>query len=124
MALSFRSADTIPCAGTRQLIGSLANIDPQGYTKPIEVAFTWDKSITGGSGVSHFVFCLSKDDGASFFVVPKCKSGGYHGSHRGSGGGSSKPTPPCELKRSRTYKGDLRIVILIAPDDPVGGLGN
>ena len=110
MALTFGGfGGSFTCGGTaRAVIGSQTTIDPMGYTQPIDVTFTWDKSITKGTGVSNFVFCLSKDDGATFFVVPKC-------------GGNVQPT--CEVKRNRSGAGHLKIDVRLAPNDPVGSLG-
>ena len=110
MALTFGGAGgTFTCGGTtRPVIGSQATIDPRGYTKPIEATFMWDKSITGGTGVAHFVFCLSKDNGSTFFVVPAC---------------GRKVGPTCEVERNRSGAGHLRIVVRLAPEDPVGSLG-
>ena len=110
MALTFSGfGGTFTCGETaRPVIGSQVTVDPMGYTKPIEATFSWDKSLTGGTGVANFVFCLSKDDGATFFVVPQC----------GKGVG-----PTCEVRRNRSGEGHLRIVIRLAPQDPVGSLG-
>ena len=100
---------TFTCGETaRPVIGSQVTVDPMGYTKPIEATFSWDKSLTGGTGVANFVFCLSKDDGATFFVVPQC----------GKGVG-----PTCEVRRNRSGEGHLRIVVRLAPQDPIGSLG-
>ena len=92
MGLSFGGAGgTFTCDGTsRSVIGSQVTVVPDGYTQPIKVTFTWDKSVLqqqtqqtqqtsrhggdddddddddhhGGSSLKKFVFCLSKDDGA------------------------------------------------------------
>lgn len=110
MALSFSAlGGTFSCGNAaRAVIGSQVTIDPNGYTRAITATLVWDKSLTGGTGVSNFVFCLSKDDGATFFVVPQCGKG---------------VAPTCEAKRDRSGEGHLRIVIRLAPQDPVGSLG-
>jgi hypothetical protein len=95
----------------RAVIGSQTIVDPQypqASQDPIQLTFTYDKSVAPGTGVANFVFCLSKDDGQSYFIVKKC---------------GKRPQTPCELSRSRTGVGDLEIVVLIAPDDPIGSLG-
>jgi len=111
MGFSFSAlGGTFTCGGTaRAVIGAQTTIDPQGYDAPIQLTFTWDKAVAPGTGVANFVFCLSKDEGASYFEPPACAT--------------KKPRPPCEVSRSRTGVGDLEIVILIAPDDPIGSLG-
>ena len=110
MALTFSGfGGTFTCGdAARPVIGSQVTVDPVGYTRPIEATFVWDKSLTGGTGVSNFVFCLSKDDGATYFVVPPC----------GKGVG-----PTCEVRRDRSGEGHLRIVLRLAPQDPIGSLG-
>ena len=110
MALTFSGfGGSFTCAGTAHAtIGSKVTIDPKNYTQPIDATFVWDKSITGGTGVSNFVFCLSKDDGATFFVVPEC---------------GKKVGPTCEVARNRSGEGHLQIVLRLAPNDPVGSLG-
>ncbi len=111
MSFSFSGlGGTFSCGGTaRSVIGAKTTVDPQGYTEPIALTFTWDKAVTPGTGVANFVFCLSKDEGASYFEVLGCAK--------------KNSRPPCEVSRSRTGVGDLEIVVLIAPDDPVGTLG-
>ena len=113
MGLSFSgSGGTFSCGNTaRAVIGSQVTIDPrypESYTRAITATLVWDKSITGGTGVTNFVFCLSKDDGATFSFVRQCGKG---------------VELPCEVKRDRSGEGHLRIVIRLAPQDPVGSLG-
>lgn len=113
MALSFSgSGGTFSCGDvTRAVIGSKMTIDPRypaDVTRAITATIIWDKSLTGGTGVANFVFCLSKNEGATFTVVRQC----------GKGVGL-----PCEVKRDRSGEGHLRIVIRLDPQDPIGGLG-
>jgi len=86
--------------------GSLALIDPTGYTAPYTVTLTYDKAVASGTGVANFVVCLSKD-GVSYTQLSDCKN--------------KHPNPPCILSRNRTGVGDLEIVLLLDPSDPYAG---
>ena len=111
MAFTFSGLGTsFDCGdGTLQTIGAQTTIDPKGYTQPIDVTLTWIGVVPQGGGVAHFTFCLSKDEGASYFEVPDCNM--------------RATNLPCERSRNSAGVANLEIVIRIAPDDPIGTLG-
>jgi hypothetical protein len=111
MAFTFSGLGTsFDCGdGTLQTIGAQTTIDPKGYTQPIDVTLTWIEVVPQGGGVSHFTFCLSKDDGGSYIEVPDCNK--------------RATNLPCERSRNATGVSSLEIVIRIAADDPIGSLG-
>lgn len=111
MAFTFSGLGTsFDCGdGTLQTIGAQTTIDPNGYTQPIDVTLTWIGVVPQGGGVAHFTFCLSKDEGVSYFEVPDCNR--------------RATNLPCERSRNSAGVANLEIVIRIAPDDPIGTLG-
>ena len=114
MALTFSGLVTqFSCDGGRiDTRGALARIEPAGYTRPIALTTRWDKAVAPGTGVTNFVFCMSKD-GVSYTLVTPCTKTGE----------LPVDKPFCELKRNRNGVGDLLIQYLISPNDPWGGLG-
>lgn len=111
MAFTFSGLGTsFDCGdGTLQTIGAQTTIDPEGYTQPIDVTLNWIGVVPQGGGVAHFTFCLSKDEGVSYFEVPDCNR--------------RATNLPCERSRNSAGVANLEIVIRIAPDDPIGTLG-
>lgn len=111
MAFTFSGLGTsFDCGdGTLQTIGAQTTIDPNGYTQPIDVTLTWIGVVPQGGGVAHFTFCLSKDEGVSYFEVPDCNK--------------RATNLPCERSRNSAGVANLEIVMRIAPDDPIGTLG-
>jgi hypothetical protein len=111
MAFTFSGlGTTFDCGdGSVQTIGAQTTIDPRGYTDPIDVTLTWIGIVPQGGGVAHFTFCLSKDEGVSYFEVPECNR--------------RATNLPCERSRNASGVSNLEIVIRIAPDDPIGSLG-
>jgi hypothetical protein len=86
-------------------VGSLGVVDPIGQSSQLDVTFTYDQAIS--QGVSQSVFCLSKDDGVSFFALGDCKN----------------DAPPCIVRGGRTTGGALEYIVRIPPNDPWGGTG-
>jgi hypothetical protein len=89
---------------------TLININPRDYPETvatITVSLTYAKVATGNGPASSFTFCLSKNDGESWFPVAQC---------------TSTPQPPCILDQKRVTGGDLLVVLFLESDDPWGGL--
>jgi hypothetical protein len=99
------------CNADESPVGStLVNINPRDYpgTVPtITVSLTYSKSETGSGPASAFTFCMSKNNGVSWFAVPSC---------------ASTSTLPCILEQKRVSGGALLIDVLMESDDPWGGL--
>ncbi len=78
-----------------------------GNNNPVQVKVEYDKSITPGTGVTNFVFCVEKLAGLVIEPVPACKDSA----------GTAQPFP-CIDDRRRDNAGDLRVRFLIT-DDPI-----
>jgi hypothetical protein len=113
MAFTFSGLGTsFECGdGTLQTIGAQTTIDPDypSGAAPIDVTLTWIGIVPQGGGVSHFTFCLSKDDGLSYTEVPECNK--------------RATNLPCERSRNAAGVANLELVVRIAPDDPIGAIG-
>ncbi len=83
-----------------------------GNDNPIQVTLEYDKSVTPGTGVANFEFCMEKlVAGQSVVIdpVPNCNDT------------AGTPDPfPCIDERHRDNAGDLIVVVLIT-DDPILG---
>jgi hypothetical protein len=89
---------------------TLVNINPRDYpaTVPtITVSLTYAKSETGNGPASDFTFCMSKNDGQSWFPVLPC---------------SATSELPCIVEKKRVSGGALLVQVLMESDDPWGGL--
>lgn len=93
------------CNGSRNAVGSLVTLVPSLYTTNYLVTLRYEKSVAPGTGVANFIVCLGKN--GTFTELAPCKN---------------KPNPaPCISSRNRNGVGDLVIVLLLDPADPVGG---
>ncbi len=107
LMLSTPGAEFTCNGGTHSAVGSLVTLSPSQYGGNYFATLRYDKSVAPGTGVANFIVCLGKN--GTFTELAPCKK---------------SANPPCISSRNRNGVGDLVIVLLLDPTDPVGGTHN
>jgi hypothetical protein len=108
LGLGFRPLSatcTLPTGTVVPSFGDGVQINPVNYTAPYQVILNYAKSITGNGPASNFNVCLSKDNGITWFPIPRC---------------TATPVANC-ADPNRVSGGALQITLYLLPNDPLGG---